>query len=235
MSSAHGEGRVAVVFDLDGVIRDWNDAEMADVELAHGLEPGTILGVGFEPELGHAVMTGRIDYRTWMDTIRTRVLAAHGEGVAGALDEWEANVGLVDVPMLEVLRAVRRHATVALLSNGTTRLRRDLQVLDLTDEFDVIFNTAELGMAKPDPAVFRHVLRELEVRPEEALFIDDLLDNVVGARSVGIDAHQHVDRPTTVEFLVARGVPVRLDGRATVSADDDVPRPSRVRRAPRRR
>ncbi|MHB1137697.1 MAG: HAD-IA family hydrolase [Microthrixaceae bacterium] len=232
MSAPRPTAPVAVVFDLDGVIRDWNDAEMADVEVAHGLAPGTILAVGFEPELGHAVMTGRIGYRSWMDTIRARVLAAHGDGAVGALDEWEANVGLVDVPMLEVLRAVRRHATVALLSNGTTRLRRDLQVLDLADEFDVIFNTAELGMAKPDPAVFRHVLRELEVRPDEALFIDDRLENVEGACSVGIDAHQHVDRATTIEFLVDRGVPVRLDERATVSADDDVPRPPRVRRTP---
>ena len=223
---------VAVVFDLDGVIRDWNEAEMADVEVAYGLEPGTILAVAFEPELGAAAMTGRLAYRAWMDTIRTRVLDAHGPSVAGALDEWEANVGLVDVPMLEVLRAVRRHATVALLSNGTTRLRRDLDVLDLTDEFDVIFNTAELGIAKPDPDVFRHVLDQLEVRPDQALFIDDLLPNVEGARSVGIDAHQHVERASTVEFLVDRGVPVRLDGTATVSADDDVPRPPRVGRAP---
>ena len=208
MSSNGSTPPVAVVFDLDGVIRDWNDAEMADVELAYGLEPGTMLSIGFEPELGHAVMTGRIDYRTWMDTIRARVLAAHGDGVAGALDEWEANVGLVDVPMLEVLRGVRRHATVALLSNGTTRLRRDLDVLDLTDEFDVIFNTAELGIAKPDPAVFRHVLGELEVQPAQALFIDDLADNVEGARSVGIAAHQHRDRASTVAFLVDRGVPL---------------------------
>lgn len=198
----------AVIFDLDGVIRDWNDVEMSEVEVAYGLEPRTILAVGFEPELGEAVMTGRIDYRTWMDTIRERVLATHGDGVRGALDEWEANVGLVDVPMLHVLRAVRRHATVALLSNGTTRLRRDLEVLDLTDEFDVIFNTAEIGLAKPDPAVFRHVLGELDVSAGDAAFIDDMAPNVEGARAVGIASHQHQDRESTIEFLRDRGLPL---------------------------
>jgi putative hydrolase of the HAD superfamily len=110
--------------------------------------------------------------------------------------------------MLQVLRAVRRHATVALLSNGTTRLRRDLAVLDLTDEFDVIFNTAEIGMAKPDPAVFHHVLGELEVSAADAVFIDDMAPNVEAARAVGIPAHQHSDRESTIEFLRGRGLPL---------------------------
>ena len=198
----------AVIFDLDGVIRDWNDEAMSEVESTHGLEPGTILSVAFGPVLGVAAMTGRIEYRTWMDTIRRRVLAEHGDGATGALDEWEANVGLVDIPMLEVLRSVRRHSTVALLSNGTTRLRRDLRVLDLTDEFDVIFNTAELGVAKPDPDVFLHVLGELDVTADDALFIDDLHVNVAGATSVGLRAHVHTDRVSTIDFLRSCGLPI---------------------------
>lgn len=191
----------AVIFDLDGVIRDWNDAQMTEVELAFGLEPGTILATGFETELGPAAVTGALTYREWMDAIRDRLIGSHGEGITGALDEWEANVGLVNHEMLMVLRAVRGACTAAVLSNGTTRLRRDLHALDLYDEFDVIFNTAELGVAKPDPAVFRLVLSELGLEPAEVLFIDDLAENVEGARSVGLRAHQHVDRCSTVEFL----------------------------------
>jgi len=123
----------AVIFDLDGVIRHWNDDQLDEVEAAFGLPPRTIITVAFSPELGPEAITGRLTYREWMDAIRRRVLDDHGDGVAGALDEWEANVGLVDTEMVGVLRSVRRHATVALLSNGTTRLRRDLHVLDLLE------------------------------------------------------------------------------------------------------
>ncbi len=196
----------AVVFDLDGVIRDWNDQAMYDLEESFGLEPGTILGVGFGPGLGPAVTTGAITYRVWMDEIRRRILDEHGDEVTGALDEWEANVGHVDVEMLAVLREVRRRTTVAILSNGTTRLRRDLHALDLIDEFDVIFNTAEIGVAKPDPAVFHHVLGELGITAGAALFIDDLADNVDAAAALGIRSHQHVDRSGTVAFLRAHGL-----------------------------
>ena len=64
----------AVIFDLDGVIRDWNDDDMTEVELAFGIEPGTILAVGFGPELGPAATTGAMTYREWMDAIRALII-----------------------------------------------------------------------------------------------------------------------------------------------------------------
>jgi HAD superfamily hydrolase (TIGR01509 family) len=195
-----------VVFDLDGVIRDWNDDELAELETSFGLEPGEIVTVAFARELGRAATTGQLNYRAWMDEIRRRIMARHGAGVAAALDEWERNVGRVDTEMLAVLRAVRRHVPAVVLSNGTTRLRRDLHALDLADEFDRIFNTAEIGIAKPEPAVFEHVLSELGRRPDEVVFIDDLAENVEGARSVGIRSHQHLDRHGIVEFLAEVGL-----------------------------
>ncbi len=195
-----------VIFDLDGVIRDWNDEDLGIMESSFGLEPGEILAVAFSTELGHAAVTGALTYREWMDEIRKLVIDAHGPHVAGALDEWEANVGHVDVEMLEVLRQVRRHCPAVVLSNGTTRLRRDLHALDLYDEFDTIFNTAELGVAKPEPAVFRLVLDRLGAPADRALFIDDLEPNVDGAREAGLTAHLHTGRDTTVEFLRSHGV-----------------------------
>lgn len=198
--------RPVVVFDLDGVVRHWNDEELDEVEEAFGLAPRTILNVAFSPELGHAAVTGRLTHPQWMAAVRARVVAEHGPGVAGALDEWEVNVGRVDVGMLELLRETRRRTTVALLSNGTTRLRRDLHVLDLLDEFDHVFNTAELGIAKPDPTVFRIVCDALGVTSADALFVDDLQANVDGARTAGLRAHRHTGREGTHAFLVAEGV-----------------------------
>lgn len=196
----------AVVFDLDGVIRHWNDDALGEVESAHGLSPGAILAVAFSEELGPAAITGRLTYREWMDRIRTRIVADHGVVVEPALDVWEANVGTVDTEMLSVLRRVRTRAPVALLSNGTTRLRRDLHVLDLLDEFDTVFNTAELGIAKPDERVFRLVCRTLGTPPRRTAFLDDLERNVAGAAAIGMPARQHVSVPDTLDFLTSLGL-----------------------------
>lgn len=198
-----------VIFDLDGVIRDWNDEELAVLETSFGLEPGEIVTVAFEGGLGRAATTGELTYRAWMDEIRRRIMARHGAGVTAALDEWERNVGRVDTEMLALLRAVRTQVPAVVLSNGTTRLRRDLYALDLTDEFDRIFNTAEIGVAKPEPGAFLHVLDELGRRPDEVVFIDDLAANVDGARSVGIRSHRHLEREGTAAFLEGHGIDVR--------------------------
>ncbi|MCZ7631232.1 MAG: hypothetical protein M5U19_20265 [Microthrixaceae bacterium] len=116
----------AVVFDLDGVIRHWNDDELDVHGALHGLPPRAILDVGFSEELGHAAVTGLLTYREWMDRVRAEVIGTWGQTATPALDRWEANVSEVDRQMVELLRVVRAQVPVALLSNGTTRLRRDL-------------------------------------------------------------------------------------------------------------
>ena len=62
-------------------------------------------------------------------------------------------------------------------------------------------------MAKPDPAIYRHVLKELGTRPEETLFLDDKPVNVEAARALGILALQF----STVERLRADLIAAGLD------------------------
>lgn len=50
-----------------------------------------------------------------------------------------------------------------LLTNATTRLHRDLAAIGLTDDFDRVFSSAELGAAKPDHRCFELVLDRLGV------------------------------------------------------------------------
>lgn len=196
----------AVVFDLDGVIRHWNDDELDVHGALHGLPPRAILDVGFSEDLGRAAVTGRLTYRDWMDRVRGEIIDTWGMGAAPALDRWEANVGVVDHDMVDLLRTVRTQVPVALLSNGTTRLRRDLHVLDLTDEFDVIFNTAEIGIAKPDVEVFRHVVADLGTTPPRTAFVDDLPANVQGASATGMQAHHFVGQRGLATFLATLGI-----------------------------
>ncbi len=196
------------MFDLDGVIRHWNDDALDLSAVRHGLAPRTILDVAFSPELGRAAITGRLSHREWMDRVRTEVIGIHGEGCVQALDEWEANVGTVDTQMVELLRQVRSQVPVALLSNGTTRLRRDLVVLDLLDEFDVVFNTAEIGTAKPDVRVFEYVIADLGTVAARTAFVDDLEQNVDGATSAGLTAHHFLGYAPLAEFLEQLGLEV---------------------------
>ena len=52
--------------------------------------------------------------------------------------------------------------------------------------FNRVFTSGHAGMRKPDLSFYQYVLEETELTPEEAVFIDDKMENVLAARSLGI-------------------------------------------------
>ena len=54
--------------------------------------------------------------------------------------------------------------------------------------FAQVFTSGHAGMRKPDSEFYHHVLREIKLSPEETLFIDDKKENVLAAKSLGIES-----------------------------------------------
>lgn len=85
--------------------------------------------------------------------------------------------------------------------------------------FEPVFVSHELGMAKPDPRLFEHVLHRLQCDPADILFLDDTPANVRAAAALGLTAHTVSGLAGTVAQLEALGIlePIRtettLDGR----------------------
>ena len=52
--------------------------------------------------------------------------------------------------------------------------------------FNRVFTSGHAGMRKPDFSFYHHVLEETKLAPEEAIFVDDRMENVLAARSLGI-------------------------------------------------
>jgi 2-haloalkanoic acid dehalogenase type II len=88
---------------------------------------------------------------------------------------------------LPVLRALRTSgARIAVISNCDHTTRAVVQALALEREVDALLLSCELGCMKPDPAIFRHALRQLGARPDQALFVDDHAGYLDGAAALGI-------------------------------------------------
>ena len=60
------------------------------------------------------------------------------------------------------------------------------EVHGLVDIFDVVVSSAAVGMAKPEPDIYRLVIERLGIETGEALFIDDLVRNTAAAEALGI-------------------------------------------------
>jgi len=89
-----------------------------------------------------------------------------------------------------VLRDLKsRGLKIGVVSNWDTRLKAISDGLGLTPLVDFIVISAEVGVRKPDPGIFRMALDRAGVRPDEAIHVGDLLEeDVEGARRAGVRA-----------------------------------------------
>lgn len=192
----------AVIFDLDGVIRYWSPTIISQSEARAGLPAGALAdAVLGNPTLLQQVITGRITDAEWREAIAAQLSASHGVGGPRAVREWSAAVGEVVPDVADLVRRTRGWATVALLTNATTRLHEDLARLDLMNDFDAIFNSSELGVAKPDPTGLLEACRRLGVDPHRCAFVDDSADNVAAATTAGLIAHHYRSSQRLSSFL----------------------------------
>jgi putative hydrolase of the HAD superfamily len=172
-----------LLLDLDGVVRHYDPTATEAIERKCGLPPGKLHETAFEPRLLQSVVTGAISRADWVD----RVAATVGPVAATA---WATQRPTVDREVLTLVRKLRVDGVrVGLLTNGTDRVGAELAELRIADDFDEVFNSAEIGVAKPDLRVFMHVLRVLGVARSAVLFLDDAEANVRGASAVGMRAH----------------------------------------------
>jgi putative hydrolase of the HAD superfamily len=77
----------------------------------------------------------------------------------------------------------------AVLTNGTDTIAAEAEQMRLHDHFDAVFNSAEIGYAKPDARAFRAVLNVLQVDAHEVFFTDDSPSKVAGAEALGFRTH----------------------------------------------
>jgi putative hydrolase of the HAD superfamily len=87
--------------------------------------------------------------------------------------------------LIDELRAQKYH--IGLLSNAPSEFIRDIfKQHDLEKYFDTIVISSEVGLIKPEPEIFHHILKQMNVSAGEAVFIDDNPHNVDAAEKVGI-------------------------------------------------
>jgi putative hydrolase of the HAD superfamily len=74
---------------------------------------------------------------------------------------------------------------IALLSNNSIKLKEKLIEDGISDIFDVVIISAEVGCQKPQPEIFDILFNKLELKPNEVVFIDDTLKSLEGADMIG--------------------------------------------------
>ena len=114
----------------------------------------------------------------------------------------------INPAVVELLADLRAGQTpLALLSNAGPDYGSYFRHGPLGDFFTACYVSGELGLLKPHPDIYRHVLRDLGITPAEAIFIDNREANVAGAESLGITGHVFTGTGRLREFLAALAAP----------------------------
>ena len=178
----------AVLFDFDGVIRQWDEPALWNYEEKAGYPPGTVFTVAFDPEVNGPAIIGNWTWQEWKDETRRRLTEIHGQVIWPIVDQFFAFEGRIDPGMRDLLGKLQNQVKLGLLTNNHDDFERYLTEQGLENYFDFVGNTCRLKVAKPDPAAYLLALKALNVQPDACLFVDDLERNVQGALDVGMRA-----------------------------------------------
>jgi putative hydrolase of the HAD superfamily len=167
------------------------------------------LGPGAERNPIHDLETGTIDAAEFERLLAVELATGTNpaQRTAGMLTRMFSGMR-VEPSMLDVLRAARAAGLrTGLLSNswGLDYERDGWDTL-----FDAVVISGEVGLRKPDPAIYALAAQRMELPPEQIVFVDDLRPNVRAAVAVGMVGVEHVDASTTVDELeILLGRPLR--------------------------
>jgi putative hydrolase of the HAD superfamily len=148
----------------------------------------------------------------WQKFLRDLSLPAN-QNMVEELNQWDARMWTTQDPvMLDWQLALKQRGLLtAILSNmGDNVLDNMKRTFDWLPRFDVLVWSYQLHMVKPNPAIYRYLLKELGTRPEETLFIDDRLVNVEAAQALGMPTLEFSTVERLRADLVAHGYDAEL-------------------------
>lgn len=202
----------AVVFDLGGVLIDWDprylyrtifDGDEAAME--RFLAEVTTPAWNAEQDAG----------RTWRDAIET-LIAIHPDrrDLIVAYDErWAEMLGRPIEGTVALLADLRSTGIrLAALSNWSAEkfpIARERYLF--LDWFEAIVISGEVGIAKPDPRIFRHLLECTGLSAEATVYVDDVPANVAVAAGLGMTALRFRDAVMLRDDLRRLGLAIAED------------------------
>lgn len=195
----------AVIFDWGGVLSPLHFLRRsAHWEERMNLEPGTLHRVLWGTEWKQLEI-GTLSREAYDEHVARGLNMASQKALDDFYQEYYAEDSL-NQDLVPVIRKLRKDYHVAMLTNafpGHAEMLEDRYEFDPRSEFDLYVNSAEVGMAKPNPAIYRLVLDRLQVAPQEAVFLDDSVRNIDAAQALGIHSLVFTDTETALADLAS--------------------------------
>jgi len=192
----------AVVLDIGGVLEVIDDDVFpGPFERRQGLESGSVVaGSDFAGDLG-------------LGELSEAEMRAHWQATFGLSDVqtdelmvewWRWYVGTLDTRLFDWFAGIRaRGLRAGIVSNSTSGAREAERHHGFEAIVDDLVYSHEVGLRKPDPAIFALAASRLGVEAGEVVFLDDTARCVEGARAVGWHAVLHEETERSIAAIEA--------------------------------
>ncbi len=185
-----------IIFDLGGVLLNIDTSQAVKAFNDFGVKNfDTLVYPSLQKKLTDSYEKGQISTAAFRNEIKRQSKNSIDDI---SIDKvW--NSMLLDFPKtrLDLLLRLKQTHRTFLLSNTNeihivsfnAYLQKNYKIADLSGCFEKTYLSYKLGMSKPDPEIFKLVLSENKLHPNETLFIDDSIQHIEGAKKLGIQTY----------------------------------------------
>lgn len=190
----------AIIWDLGGVLVRTEDADVYVTAAKKTQLPYEKIREVYFSEMNDKQDLGEVNkeqFNTYvMDTLGiSKEQFAH-------LEEIIEEGPQLDEEMMGWITEQHKKCKIGLLSNWTADVREKIEEeWQIGHVFDEIVISSEVGLLKPGSEIFTLMLDRLGVSADEAVFVDDRIKNIEGAKKVGLQTVYYKDREQTIEEL----------------------------------
>ena len=188
----------AVIFDLGGVIlRTEYQAPRQHLAESFGMDYEDIDKIVFgSPSAARASVGEITEKEHWLNVMK--MLKQPASEFERIREEFFAG-DMIDHTLVEFIRSLRGKYKTCLISNAFDDLREYIVREKFDDAFDHMVISAEVKVAKPEARIYHMALEQLGVSPNEAIFVDDFIENIEACEKLGIHGVHFKDTKTAIQ------------------------------------
>lgn len=176
----------SLIFDMGNVLLDYNPKVCLDLYLEREADKEVIMNELFRSSEWVEADRGCITRAEMFESIRRRVPERLHSALKQCIEGWQVCMKPLHGAEQFLQAAKNAGYGIYLLSNASSSVYEYFPGFLPFAFFDGYVISSDVHLLKPDPAIYRYLLKRYQLKPEECLFIDDRADNVAGAEATGM-------------------------------------------------
>lgn len=194
-----------IVFDMGNVLLEYNPKKYMKTVTKNEAASAAVLRELFYGPEWTLLDAGTITEEEAVRRVSLRI-PRYADCVKKAMDQWHSNLTPI-AGMPELIKQLKEDDyKIFLLSNTSLRFYSYYNKLDMLRCFDGFVISAKERLLKPDPAIYKRLYSRFGLKSQECLFIDDLPQNIEGAKKVGFHAHLFCGAGDLQDYLKAENI-----------------------------